>query len=273
MTESNFSPTWRSSGIPRTGESIFFGSLAAILLLYALLSRVGAHIGIPLSEDTGLYVGELVLIFGLLLLLLNGTFLAFFESPVALIWAFFILWNASQTLPYIHRYGLLALRDGAIWGYSFYAVIVSCFLIAQPQNLVSLVRYYRWFARIFPFLLPILFAGSIWALEADVPEALPFKSGEGLTHIVAMVAFASCGFMRVSFIWWVMVGADVLLVATQNRGAMLAFFMGAVTLCMANPASIRRSRPVLGILGLGAVIAVLLGLKVDVANSERDRQR
>jgi hypothetical protein len=106
---------------------------------------------------------------------------------VALLLAFAAL-GAVRTLPYVGRYGLDALRDGVLWGYAGFALIV--YLLVDREVLLRALRLYGWGVPIFALWLPIswnLFA----AASADIDPAdrahsflVFFKGGDMAVHTV-----------------------------------------------------------------------------------------
>ena len=48
-------------------KQLFLRVLGVLLLIYAVLGRSGAHIGIPLGGGSGSCIGDLVLLFGLVI--------------------------------------------------------------------------------------------------------------------------------------------------------------------------------------------------------------
>jgi hypothetical protein len=49
-----------------------------------------------------------------------------------------MLWGAMQTAPYVFEYGEMAMRDGALWSYGFFAIIIAMILVPCP------VLFCRW---------------------------------------------------------------------------------------------------------------------------------
>ena len=144
----------------------FLRLLSLLLLIYALLGRTGAYIGVTLGGGTGIYLGDLVLLVGLGVLILDGSYRQFFRLRVAWPWLLFFIWSAARTLPYLSEYGLLALRDGVLWGYSLFAVILSWQLTARPSGFVYLLSKYQILARYYVFwILPLLLVSLLFPGE------------------------------------------------------------------------------------------------------------
>ena len=118
----------------------FLWLLSLLLLIYAMLGRSGAYIGLPTGGGTGIFIGELVLFFGVAGLVLRGGYERLFSLPLAWVWLAFCVWNAAQTVPYVSEYGLMAVRDAVIWGYSLYAAIIASLLMVRPSGFVILLN-------------------------------------------------------------------------------------------------------------------------------------
>ena len=131
----NSSRPWQNPSLARRRNQPFLWLLGLLLLIYATLGRAGAHIGLPLGEGIGIYIGDLVLLFGLATMMVEGGYVRFLALPIALPWFLFFIWNVAQTLPYIPQYGLITLRDGTLWGYSLFAVIISSHLLELPVTI------------------------------------------------------------------------------------------------------------------------------------------
>jgi hypothetical protein len=246
------------------GQSVdtsYLKTLFFLLWFYAILGRLGAHIGVPLGGGVGIYPGNVLLLVGILLVLFTAEYTYFFHSPVALIWVLFIIWNSAQTLPYISQYGLVALRDGALWGYSFFAFIVASIILAHPKNFVTFFNFYRPFARIYPLLIPFLFVLSYLAQNDIIGQdyGIYVKSTEVLAHAIGAFAFVALGFAAVPWYWRWVICLDVCLYGVQGRGGLLGFAMGAIMLAVAIPRTIKQY------VLLGSIFAMIIIFAV-VAN-------
>jgi hypothetical protein len=94
--------------------------LAIALVGYAFFGRAFAYLGVA-----PLYVGELVMTVGLMSALLFRSRFTTFGSSVG--WAIlaFMLWGVICTVPYLTIYGIDALRDGVVWGYGIFAILLA----------------------------------------------------------------------------------------------------------------------------------------------------
>ena len=178
MSSSNSRRPRHTLSVARRTKEPFLKLLGLLLLIYATLGRTGAHIGLSLGLGTGIYIGDLVFLLGLATMIVEGSYDRFFALPVAWPWFFFCVWNAAQTLPYISEYGLVALRDATLWGYSLFAVIISSQLLARPSRFVILLSQFARFSRLFVFFVLVMMPVSIFFPKG----ALGFApaSGDGI---------------------------------------------------------------------------------------------
>jgi hypothetical protein len=106
----------------------------------------------------------------------------------------FMAWGLIRTVPYIGVYGLDALRDGVLWGYAFFALMI--YLLADRAWIRGAVRAYGLVVPLFALWLPI--AWTIWlevskGISTQTPAALIplvyFKAGDVAAHVAGAVAF------------------------------------------------------------------------------------
>jgi hypothetical protein len=217
-----------------TPSRIFLTALGILLLGYAFFGRGFAYLGIP-----PLFVGELVLILGLLTFALVGGISLALRSPLAWLLVLFMSWGAFCTIPFIEVYRLDALRDAVIWGYGIFALMVASFLLRSGW-FISLPKCY---CRIIPwFLIWIPIAFLIDRLGRDAIPTTPgsevpiidFKAGDAGVHLAGVAAFLLLG-LHISFVhsnavikpfkeWlcWILWFVGFFFVAAFSRGGMLA---------------------------------------------------
>jgi hypothetical protein len=243
--------------------------LGLLLLIYATLARAGAHFGVPLSASTGIYIGDLTLLFGLALLLVDGSYRGWFSLPLAGLWSVFFIWNTAQTLLYMSEYGLLALRDGAVWGYSLFAVIVCSQLMSRPDRFLILLRQFARFARYYVFWIPV--AAPV-ALFFPTSLFAPQELAGLMPHVAGTLAFVVCRLVTVPALWWYVLPIDILLCGTQQRGSFVAFTAAVAVLGLLKPYKLRLTTRAFGcVAGLGLIFATaaILNLNFGVAVSGR----
>jgi hypothetical protein len=241
---------------------VFLAALGILLLGYMFMGRGFAHIGLP-----PLYIGEMVLALGLAVL--AAAAIRFRGSlarwPIEWLLLAFVVLGAIRTIPYIPGYGLDALRDGTLWGYAFFALVIS--IVADRSVAIRSLAALVLIVPIFAVWLPIswnLFAAASRAIDVSRPgELIPlvfFKGGDMAVHVAAACAVLVLGTApfrsRTEFLVRAAIGVPLLWTAfvagTSNRGALLTFLVGIALLALL--AGRRRNW-----LPLGAALVVLVG--------------
>lgn len=228
-------PLWTAA--PQSYGSLWRGDvwLAALgwnLVGYAVLGKGWAYVGLP-----PIFIGEVLLLLGAIVLFTTPQWQRVLTlSPV---WGLLALnvWGAVRTIPYASAYGIDALRDAMIWGYSAFAMIVAALILADPSRLVILLNRFRSFAYAFVIAIPI-----VWLVTklldvpswpwADVPIA-KIKGGDALVHLAGVLAFWAAGLAgRVRLRWILLLCPTLVLVGVSNRAGLLTFLL-VLTLCLA----------------------------------------
>jgi len=255
---------------PLAGEPIvvrvFALALGCLLVGYMFLGRGFAHIGVGPA-----YIGDAVLAFGAAVaafVAIRGRLRLSVTWTVALLAAFVAL-GALRTLPYLGIHGMASLRDGVLWGYAAFALIL--WLLADRRWVLSAFRAYGWIVPIFALWLPI--SWNLFRLySADIDPSRPgsvvplvfFKGGDMAVHIVGAVAFLVLGAAASSsgraFVWRAVIFLPLLwtifVAGTSNRGSLLTAVVGIVAVWVAAPRS-RNWRPFIAAVGLGLVVLLV----------------
>ena len=238
-----------------------------------------AYIGIA-----PLYIGEMVLGFGLLCTLMGAFSLRMFGSPIA--WALLVygIWSLMRTVPYLDTHGILAIRDSVLWMYMLFGFMVAGALLRNRS--VGLVP--RWYASWFPVFL--LVAPVVFFIYEKYLHSLPrwpgtnvpiiwMKAGDMSVHLAGVVTFMGLGLHRhfwnaasrssqfKEFALWLILGFDIIAAGSRNRGGFLAVIFACFIMMLFRPMN-RLNRfilPGLVILGFGLVFDV----KIPVGG-ERD---
>lgn len=192
----------------------YFTLLIVALLGYVAMGRGFAYLGFP-----PVFIGEIVLAFGLLVLLLRGDVWGLLRTPAVLALLLFMLVGAAATLPYIPTFGLDALRDGVTWGYALIALSVGGLIVDRSMVHEAM----RWYARLAPLLLagPVIGFGLLVVFGPQLPR-VPFgqeliinhKGGDVAVHLAGVLAFVLLGLhqrylqrsrdgvRRAEWLWW-----------------------------------------------------------------------
>jgi len=259
------SPGQASSPQTQRVARIYLIALGALLVGYMFLGRGFAHIGIG-----PIYIGDWILLLGIAtaaFVTARSGFRAPMTWTIGLLLAFMAL-GALRTIPYLGTYGLDALRDGVLWGYAGFALIV--YLLADRWLLQGAIRAYGCVVPVFALWLPIswnLFAAASAGIDPKRPGSFVplvfFKGGDMAVHIVGAIAFlvlaASAAWSAKGFLWRVVIAVPLLWTAfvagTSNRGALVTAFVGVIVIAILA----RRSRnwlPFLTAIGMLAVAGI-----------------
>jgi hypothetical protein len=243
--------------------------LAIVLAGYAMDGKGFAYLGIP-----PLFIGEITLAIGLFILLRTSGWHRLWESPQIIALSAFILFGVVRTVPYINIYGIDALRDSCTYYYGAFAFIVAALLIAEPNRLLTLLAWFRLFAKTFLGVILLVFcvyhfaAGALphwpWGDISIINE----KEGDVLVHLAGIVAFWMSGLAGpVPTKWSMFLALDAALMGAIDRGGMVAF-AAAMGLGMAH-----RPRSPMGWRMIGAIIGAIVllgvtGIHVEVPNGK-----
>jgi hypothetical protein len=263
----------------RPRKQSFLTVLSLLLLAYAVFGRPAAYLGVPLGGGNYIFVGELVLFFGLAVVTVNGGYERFFALPIAMPWLFFVLWNAAQTLPYVSQYGMTALRDGAEWGYSLFAVVVSAALLTRPHGFAVLLDNYRRFARLFVYAIPVVVAITVYSGQVApagfLAGLVEVRFGDALVSLAGVMAFAAGGLVVVRAPWWWVLAVDLIVLGSHNRGGLIAFLASAGVLMLCNlggdlRGAVRHFAHFGGALALMLLLSLVVDLRINAYTNDRN---
>ncbi len=211
------SPTQAVAARPRLADR-YFQLLCSVLIGYACLGKTFAYIGLP-----PLFIGELSLAFGLVVLANSGCSLATLASLPTLLLVVLMCWTLTNTLPYLSVYGFDALRDSVIVGYGLFAYVVIGLLLERPHRLQLIVAGYGRFAWFYGLTSMILYFGGnalpLWQRIGITGNFL--RPGEVAVHLSGAAVFALLGMRRFPVIWVVILLVGIVSLA-GSRGALLA---------------------------------------------------
>lgn len=166
----------------------FAWCLAGILVGFMFLGRGFSHIGVG-----PVYLGEAVLVLGIVALVVVRPPLHWLHAVLVV----FMAWSFFRTVPYVTTYGMTALRDGVLWGYALFAIIVSA--LADRGLLDWITGWYGRVAVAFVLWLP-----PAWWVFGNYGEQLPrapgsdvsilfFKNQDMAVHLAGIGAFIVVG--------------------------------------------------------------------------------
>jgi hypothetical protein len=240
-----------------------------VLLGYALFGKGFAYLGFP-----PVYLGEVVMLWGLLTALVYGRWHGLFDSlPIHILLALAI-WSGVRTVPYLSTYRVDALRDAALWGYGAIAIVVFVCLTAEPARLGLLLRRYQYLCWLFLFIGPLTFRLSRMEVIPDWPWSdtpmIAQKGGDMLVHLAGVLAFWVAGFGGHGRSWklWLLAGC-IAMVGAYNRGGLLTL-LSVVALCMLlRPLDRTVWRLVAVSVGALALLATT-GIRINIPSKDRD---
>jgi hypothetical protein len=263
--------------VHRTLGDQFLSFFAFVLGGYAIGSKGFAYLGVP-----PVYVGEASLLFGLVALWYAHTVRQLLRSSVVRILLLFMLYGAIRTLPYLGTYGLEALRDGALWGYGLFSIIIASVILGRPERLTRLVVRYTRFVPIFLVAAPLVWITTIlletlsrW-MGAGEPmwpgTAVPMiyaKAGDLLVHLGGAAAFMAVGLageVKKSQIALLALGVAL---TALSRGGLLAFSLAFAVALASRPRS-RIGWSIAGLLGGAVLLLAVSDLHVRFPGNDRE---
>lgn len=255
-------------------------TLAVLLFGYMTLDRGFAHFGV-----SPIYVGELLLVPGLLMALVPGAISPALRTPLGALYVIFALFNLLCSIPYVDRYGADTLRDSAIWIYGLFFLIVASLLIRRPKMLLRTPAAYGrllvWYTPILCVLLALRFLLHAGDENEGGTRFFSIKMGDLGAHLAGVFAFL---LLSLDLLWqdsdsaprasvrYVITAAGgfvaLVFVSSVNRGGMLSVVTAvAVVAILARKISWGRW----GVILAGALVAILLvfgaaGAKLRISN-------
>ncbi len=166
-------------------ERLWLKALLFALAGYALMGRGFAY----------LFVGEVILLLGVLVFLPTMKFWLLFSDPVLMLWATFAFWGACRTLPFLTKYHFDAVRDAVLWGYGVFALLIVAFVRNSDQISRALNAYRKflyWYLPVVPFLIVVstYFRSYLPSLPwGKGITIIMLKAGDASVHLAAAALF------------------------------------------------------------------------------------
>lgn len=214
-----------------------FVMLLTVLLVGLAMGGKGfAYVGI-----NPIFIGEVSLLIGLVVVGLEPRFVRVFESPLMTLVALFMAWGLIRTIPYLPTHRVNALRDAVVWGYAAWSMIVAGLLICYPALLRHLIVGFKKYALVFLVLMPFIFLASKLGKPylpkwpgTHVP-IVSIKGGDLMIQVSAVTAYILAGFYQ-DRKWWLvlLIPVCVLIGGTTTRGGLVSFggaLLVTVALC------------------------------------------
>jgi hypothetical protein len=227
-------PVGHSAALPPLVHRRYFGFLGIVLLGYALAGRGFAYVGLP-----PIFIGEISLAVGILLLGTVNRWRELAGSPST--WPLLALfaWGGLQTMPYLRVYGIECLRDAVGWGYGVFAIVVAAMILDHEMLLDMAVGLYERFFKLFLPGIPVTFVvyRSMGAAMPHWPWAdikiLQIKEGDAMVHLSGILAFWVSGLAgKIGWGWTALLTVDAVVLGVIDRAGMIAF-LAVFAICMA----------------------------------------
>lgn len=263
----------RESRLPQ----LFLVGLGGALAGYAFFGKGFAYLGV-----FPVFVGELCLALGIAALLVGGGLGVALRSPISWVLAAFMVHGALRTAPYWSSEGVDALRDGVLWGYGAFALLVSAAL-SRPgwfeRALGAYASVLPWFLLwTAPALLVFeMFPGEIPKLPGSGVPVLHVKPGDFGVHLAGGAAFLGLGLhglvrarrlpRATEWLLWLAGLAGFVAVGSQSRSAMLAVLVALGVVAV--KARLGRLLQIVAVAAVVGGVLFTLGLEMNVGSRGR----
>ncbi len=248
----------------------FISSVILVLAGYLFFDRAFAWLHIP---RTPLFIGEAVLGIGLLTAIWSPNFAIFIRRNRSIqLLVLFMLWGLALTLQGFPRWGIDAVRDGALWYYGLFALVLGTLMLTRPSLFDRLSSLY---ARVIPFWLIFAFARLAMA-NREWPLRIPDSDVSITYHKVGNIAVhGGMVILFMALIVWPKASAEIrrritlysipafillIAVGTQTRGGLIA---AAVAMTIAFVLE-RHTRRLMMVGASGLLIVFLVAVALDV---------
>ncbi|NMB58234.1 MAG: O-antigen ligase family protein [Chloroflexi bacterium] len=196
---------------------------------YVIFGRAVSYLGIP-----PIYVGEVALLFGLVYVGAHFEWRKLLKIGITKWLLLFMAWCAVRTIPYLSHFGKDALRDGAIWGYGFFSIIIAT-LVIRRNLFVPIIKWYRDLSVIFAVWIPFamiymfFFSDRIpllpWGPFSNIP-LISLKGGDLGVHIAGIFSFyylilPNYPFRKSLLLFWISWVFCILFIGITGRAAFL----------------------------------------------------
>jgi hypothetical protein len=253
----------------RTIPYTFLGSLWILLLGYALLGRSFAYLGAP-----PIFVGELMLAFGIVAALVSRALPAVARCPVTWLIAALAVCGAVGTLPYLGLYGADALRDAVLWGYGAFALLVAACVLSTGALPAIVRQYSRWVMVFAAWPVCLVTINRLMGQDTlHMPgTGLPFfssKPGDVGVHLAGAAAFVLVGLSgelsggehsrpNRRRVFWGAWTTSLAFVAALSRGGFIAATTALFVLAAVKPIAIGRRVAASALLAVAAGAVIVL---------------
>ncbi len=253
-----------SAAVPGLSDR-YISLLGLVLIGYAFFGKSFAYIGAP-----PLYIGDITLFLGVVALLWGGCGFAVLASLPAILLLALMGWVTARTLPYVSAYGFDALRDSVIVMYGLYAFVVTGLILEKPSRIRGMLSVMSVAAAIFvPAILLLLPLSNMEGILPVLPGTefpiLSVRGSEASVHLLAATLLLMLGLRRVTVLGILFTILAFALIASQNRGGILAIGLPLMTIAIL-AGRIRELLLVMLIAVAALAVAYAVDLEIPMAN-------
>jgi len=259
-----------SAGGPRPYLAWYVAVLSVCLFLYAVLGKGFAYAGYE-----PVYIGEVLLFCGLAVAAGARGWAWLARTPIGLLLGAFSLWGLARTLPFLSTFGVDALRDAALWGYSLFAWVVVAAIFDADDCLDTLVRRYGRYGGALLCLMLLSFLATSY-LKTSLPVwpgtavTIPLvKPGDMCVHVAGALAFILVGLGRRNGWWFVPAFGAFFLGSTGSRGGLLACAIAAGAVLVLLPKPRRIEVALAGLVLSLTIVSATDSLRLRLPNRSR----
>ena len=198
----------------------FFIALGLLLAGYALGNRPFAYI----SFIPPLYIGDIVLLFGIIAFLKSRCAVATLATLPSVLLAVLIGWAIFVgALPHLREYEIDTLRDSVIVTYAGFSFIIVALLLEKPERLSLVIPFLRIVASAVIIVTPLWILLIVVMGEGAGLLPQQVKNGPFATHLLGAALLMLLGFRRAGIGWLIMLLIGITLLSIRSRGCMLDF--------------------------------------------------
>jgi hypothetical protein len=193
-----------------------------------------------------------------------------------------MLFGAMRTIPYLAEYRIDALRDGVLWGYGVFSLVVAGAILSKPWRLWYLIDRYRRFLPVFLVAAPVVWLTTVLLdhLERWIGISVPMwpgtsipiiyaKAADLLVHLGGAAAFMAVGLAgetKKSRIALLVVGVAL---TGLSRGGLLAFSIAFLVAFASRPRS-RSAWSITAVFVSAIVILAVTDLHIRFPGNDRE---
>jgi len=203
------------------------------ILVWSLAAFAIAGKGFAYLGKSPLFVTEIVLLIGLVMMIQTRAIIASLLNLPALLLVALMALALYHTVPFVPVHGVDALRDSVLIMYALFAFVVASLVLQKPQRLIEALSFLRWFTGVFVVIGPAIyilnsFPGAFLPNIAPGVPILSVRAGELGVHLCGCALLALVGLRTTSWRWIAALFVAILLVASQNRGGLLAILIPVI---------------------------------------------